>query len=248
MSETPSDEQTTNERSGSGFWRIRPTVTDLVLAGGFVLANIYWWRREQTIRAGLRTTREWRREAVTGAESGVADDESAGDLPARDALQEAAELVNAAPADLPDRVETLDDKVRALTRETEHLRERWAAAWWQGRETQRIDGCRVVATTLPDGSLDDARALAKFATEHRDCLAVVVAPDPDAFAVGVGGAAAAKFDAAAVASRLAEAAGGGAGGTAELATGGGVSGDVEAAIQSLWDCTDVTVTESEVVM
>jgi len=149
MSETPSDEQTTNERSGSGFWRIRPTVTDLVLAGGFVLANVYWWRREQTIRAGFRTTREWRREAVTGAESRV-DDESAGDLPARDALREAAELVNAAPADLPDRVETLDDKVRALTRETEHLRERWAAAWWQGRETQRIDGCRVVATTLPD--------------------------------------------------------------------------------------------------
>ena len=246
MSETPSDEQATNERPGSGFWRVKPTVTDLVLAGGLVLANLYWWRREQTVRAGLQTTREWRREAMTGTESGVADDESTGELPAGDALREAAELVNAAPAALPDRVETLDNKVRALTQETDHLRARWAAAWWQGRETQRIDGHRVVAATLPDGSMDDARELAKYATEHRDCLAIVVAPDPAAFAVGVGGDAAAEFDASAVASRLAEAAGGDAGGTAELATGGGVSGDVEAAIQRLWDRIDVTVTESEV--
>jgi len=182
MSETPSDEQATNERPGSGFWRVKPTVTDLVLAGGLVLANLYWWHREQTVRAGIQTTREWRREAMTGTVSGVADDESTGELPAGDALREAAELVNSAPADLPDRVETLDNKVRALTQETDHLRERWAATWWQGRETQRI----------------------------------------------------------------AEAAGGDAGGTAELATGGGVSGDVEAAIQRLWDRIDVTVTESEV--
>jgi len=246
MSETPSEDRATIKRRGSGFSGGRPAVTALLIAGGFVLVNLYWWRRERAVLAGLQANRDWRREAVTDADPGRGDDETTGEGPASDALEEAAELVNTSPAELPDRVESLDEKVRTLTRETEQLRERWAAAWWQGREPQRIEGTQVVAATIPDGSLDDSLALAKHAAEHRDCLAIVVAPEAGAFAVGVGGAAAAEFDAAAVASRLAEAAGGGAGGTAELATGGGVSGDVEAAIQRLWDRTDVTVTESEV--
>lgn len=206
----------------------RHTIVDLVLALTLVAVVRYYRRRERTVRESLTLSQQWPAAGAGGA-GGAASDGSTAPATASaaagsdsSALTRAASLLDARAADVPERVEQLDAKVRQLTGEVETARATWADRWWDARRAAPLDADEphVTVVDLPDGALADAEALAKAALDDDLGVTIVVAGGEGALAVAVG-AGVEGHAADEIAREVAGAAGGGAGGSPELATGGG---------------------------
>jgi len=200
----------------------------LVLTLALVAVVLYYRRREQTVKESLTLSQQWagREEGHTPA-AVTATDPSA--------LERAAALLNARPEEVPDRVESLDAKVRELTGTLEKNRSAWVSRWWAARRSEPpvTDEPHVTVIDLPDGVLEDAEALAKESLADTLGVTIVTARGDGSLAVAVG----ADIDQQAdeIAREVAQAAGGGAGGGAEFATGGGEADQLAAAAQTVRD-------------
>lgn len=180
------------------------------------LAAVAWYyqRREQTIRESLTLSQQW---------AGRDDGHTPASVTATDpsALERAAAALNARPEEVPERVEALDAKVRDLTGALEKNRTKWVARWWEARRAEPpvADEPHVTVIDLPDGTLEDAEALAKQALSDDLGLTIVTAGGDGTLAVAVGSGLDQRADE--IAREIAAGADGGAGGGAEFATGGG---------------------------
>lgn len=186
------------------------------------MMNLYWWRRERTVRESLAVSRDWEAD-------GSDDDEEKGQKLA--AARNAADVLDTRPEALPDRVEAVDEERRELRRETDKLRERWARTWWQARSSDPMptDEPHVVTVDLPRGGMDDVKAFAKRAIEDDHAITLVTAREQGAFAVAIGAALREEFDAPEIATGLAG--DGGAGGSEHLAMGGNDDGLPEETVE-----------------
>lgn len=207
----------------------RNRLQTLVYALALLAVVWYFRRREQTVRESLTLSQQWAAidEGHT-PEAVNATDPSA--------LERAAALLNARPEEVPDRVERLDGKVRELTATLEKSRANWVARWWEARNSEppATDEPHVTLVVLPDGSLDDAEAIAKQALTDDLGVTVVTAQGDGTLAVAVGsGLDDQRADE--IAREVATAAGGGAGGGPEFATGGGDAADLPGAARTVRD-------------
>lgn len=188
------------------------TTAGAVLCGALIGTNLYWKRREQSLREGLTTSLE--RQESAGFEREELR-----------AAQEAAATLNTRPEDLPEKAEAIDSKVRKLNRKLDALRDQWVETWWSARTQQPIDSSapHVHSLELPEGTLSDAEAFGeRTATDERG-VAVIVAQADSTLVVTVGDELSGEFSAADIAQEIADRAGGGAGGSEQYATGGGGS-------------------------
>lgn len=187
--------------------------------------NAYWWQRLKTTRDAVTVSRKRDRE-VTAATIGA------------DALLErAAERAGTAPEEIPEAIEELEtqraDAEKALNVAKTDLGEahsRWAQRWWEARTAPSFESPETLVVTI-EGETDDARALAKWATEYNDGVTVVIAEPSHSFVVSAGEAA--EHGADEIARRIADRAGGGAGGSSTLATGGGAGDELPAVAHEL---------------
>jgi alanyl-tRNA synthetase len=206
----------------------RNRLQTLVLALALVAAVVYYRRREQTIRESLTLSQQWAAPQEGHTPESVATTDPS-------ALERAATLLNARPEEVPDRVESLDTKVRELTSTLDKNRSAWVARWWSARRSEppATDEPHVTVIDLPDGSLEDAEALAKAALSDALGVTIVTASGDGSLAVAVGSDLDQRADE--LAREVAQAAGGGAGGGAEFATGGGEAEKLAAAAQDVRD-------------
>lgn len=198
------------------------------LALALVAVAWYYRRRERTIRESLTLSQQWAAPQDSHQPAAVtATDPSA--------LERAATLLNARPEEIPDRVESLDAKVRDLTTSLEKSRTDWVDRWWDARtaEPPATDQPHVTVVDLPDGSLDDAEAIAKRALSDALGVTIVTASGDGAVAVAVGSDLDQRADE--LARDVATAAGGGAGGGPEFATGGGEADRLAEAAEAVRD-------------
>lgn len=188
------------------------TLAELAIGSALVAGtNLYWRRREQAVRDGLTTSRKrqesggFQREEVRAAE-------------------EAADALNTRPADLPEKVEALDEKVRKLNHDLDSLRKRWVDTWWSARMQQPIDPSEphVLSITLEEGTLSDAEAFGERTAMDEWGIAIITAHADSTFVITVGEELSDEFGAADLAQELSDRAGGGAGGDDHYATGGDV--------------------------
>lgn len=203
----------------------------VVLGTLLVVANLYWWRRERTVRESLAVSRDWEAD-------GSGDDRQKGELAA---ARTAADVLDTRPEALPDRVEAVDEERRELRRETDRLRERWARTWWEARSGDPVstDESRVVTVDLPHGGMEDVKAFAKRALEDDHAIALVTARENGAFAVAIGAALREEFDASEIATGLAG--DGGAGGSEHLAMGGNDDGVPEETVERVRDRIEAAI-------
>jgi len=193
----------------------RHTVFDLALVLTLIATVRYFRQRERTVRESLTLSQQW---AATGsADTTPAAVEST----EPSTLTRIATLLNTRPEDAAERVEQLDEKVRTLQSDAERTRMTWASRWWEARSAGALetDKRHITVVSLPDGTVDDATALAKA---HDDPLgiAIITAHTDGTLAVAVGtGIDDQRADE--IARDVATQAGGGAGGDRSLATGGG---------------------------
>lgn len=191
-------------------------VSVVALAG----TTLYWRRRERIVRESLTLSREWEQNTATNT---TADTRAE-----RQAATDAARQLDATVADLPERVEAIDEERRELRRELDAVRERWADSWWTSRSETATGNDTVRVVAFDRWELPDARAFAKRAMEE-ECVTIVVALGDDSFGVAVGESLQTEFSASDIAAEITESVGGGAGGTDGLATGGGATGGLAAA-------------------
>lgn len=206
----------------------RNRLQTLTLALALVAAVVYYRRREQTIRESLTLSQQW-----AGPDEGHTPAAVAATDPS--ALERAAALLNARPEEVPDRVESLDAKVRELTSTLEKSRSAWVDRWWAARRSEppATDEPHVTVIDLADGSLEDAEALAKAALTDSLGVTIVTARQDGSLAVAVGSDLDQRADD--LAREVAQAAGGGAGGGQEFATGGGEAEKLAPAAETVRD-------------
>ncbi len=203
------------------------SIRSLTLLGALVLTNLYWWRRERTVRESLSVSRKRERDVTAEDHHEVVS-----------AAQKSADLLDARPAVLPERIETLDEERRELRRELERTRQKWADAWWFTRveHTPSTADVRVAAIHLPRGRLEDVEALAKRATEDDHGIGIGFAGGDGTFAVGVGTSAADDLPADEIADRIVTTAGeGGGGGSDHYASGAAPFDDIDRGVETLLD-------------
>lgn len=187
------------------------TVSTLAMSGLLVATNLYWRRREQAVREGMAASEEWEesegvhREEIRAAEA-------------------AAKALDTRPADLPEKARVLNRRVRDLESELDDLRRRWVETWWAARTEAAVDPTEphVLSVRLDDGTLSDAETFGERTAENDREIAIVTAHADSTFVVTVGDALTDEFSAATLAQDLTDRAGGGAGGSDQYATGGGV--------------------------
>jgi alanyl-tRNA synthetase len=205
----------------------RTTLTAIVSAIALLVTNCYWWRRERTVRESLTVSRD-REAKSTGTER---------------ELREVALAVDISPEALPEEIEQLRNRIATQEAELEQYstrlgnsKARWGDLWQEALFTEAVDPDepRVIGLVIPGGETDDARAAAKRAAEQDRWIAVVGAGGDGTFVVSVGEELTERFSAAELAGDLAEAVGGGAGGSPRLATGGSAAiEDLRPAIETL---------------
>jgi len=212
--------------------RTRNHLTELALALALVAAVWYYRRREKTIRESLILSQQW--DGAAG--SGDTHEPVAVGSSDPSALTDLATLLDAQPAEVPERVEALDAKVRALSTDLEKTRASWAGRWWSALNAPApdLDERHVTVVDLADGTLDDAEAIAKRALEDSLGITIVTARADGTLAVAVGSDVEDQR-ADEIAREVAAEAGGGAGGGPEFATGGGESDRLVAAAESVRD-------------
>lgn len=177
-------------------------------------ANVYWRRRERTVRESLITSREEQADAEGGSEE----------------LARLARMLDADPEDVPSEVRALEtrlekkvDQVAALSTELGEVRRRWAMLVAETLVTPRLgpDEPQVVVLTLAGGTTEDTKALGKVLIERRQWVGIVIAEAAGTFTVTVGEELRETVAANDLAERIADRAGGGAGGSTQIANGGG---------------------------
>lgn len=201
------------------------------LVSGIALAGttLYWRRRERTVRESLTVSRDWETETNSNPNSNPnSNTETNTNNPeqkGRRAAREAAECLDARVEDLPERIAAVDGERRALRRELDAVRERWADSWWKYSFVEMNDSGDppVLVVEFDCGELPDARAFAKRALKENR-ITLVAAHGDGSFAVAVGDALLDDFSATDIASEIVDEVGGGAGGNARLAAGGGTTG------------------------
>jgi len=200
---------------------------ELVLALALVAVAWYYRRRERAVRESLTLSQQWASNAGD-APAAVSNDTST--------LARVGTFLDARPEEVPDRVETLDRKVRELSTDLEKTRASWADRWWEARAAAPLpeDERHVTVVTLPDGVLTDAESIAKRALDDSLGVTIVTAQSDGTLAVAVGeGIDDQRADE--LASEVATGAGGGAGGGESFATGGGDAADLPAAAREVGD-------------
>jgi alanyl-tRNA synthetase len=207
---------------------VRKRLGELVLV--LLVVGIVWYcrRREAAVRESLTLSQDWAARRDGPPESVTGSDPSA--------LTRAASILDASPEEVPDRVAALDAKVRDLTTALEKTRGGWAARWWDAKTSDppATDEPHVTLVDLPDGTLDDAEALAKAALDDALGITIVTAGTDGTLAVAVGEGV--EDEAAGdVAREVATAAGGGAGGSPDFATGGGEADRLSGAAREVCD-------------
>jgi alanyl-tRNA synthetase len=196
-------------------------VSGIALAG----TTLYWRRRERTVRESLTVSHDWETETNSNPNSNTETNTNNPERKERRAAREAAERLDARVEDLPERIAALDGERRALRRELDAVRERWADSWWKYRsdEMKEGDDPPVLVVEFDRGELPDARAFAKRAMKENR-ITLVAAHGDGSFAVAVGDMLLDDFSAADIASEITDEVGGGAGGNTRLAAGGGTTG------------------------
>jgi alanyl-tRNA synthetase len=185
------------------------------LAAALVGSNVYWWRRGVD---GGRTD--------AGGAGPVASGEAAG---TSDVLDELSASLGTDVADLPDRLEGMDRRVRHLEEGVDRLWGRCVEDWWDHAvlsEIRPADPFAVHATVSVHDSVaavgsNPLERLGRFAVSAENCLFVAVDPDEGRFVVTVGEGLRSTFDAAGVAGEITADTASGSGGSADLAQGGG---------------------------
>jgi alanyl-tRNA synthetase len=179
----------------------------------FAVAIFFWWR-SRSARVDPETIRKWQKpHQPSTIKPGNQNDPK---------LVEAADLLNAPPEDVPDRVRVLDEKVRTLEGEVASLRRRWAKTWMDlNRRTPDENESIVIVAQLENGCLDDAEALAKVAAGRENHIVIAAAHLDGAFAVGVGEEFSSMVEANDISGRIGRQVGGNGGGDKVIATGGG---------------------------
>lgn len=187
------------------------------LGAALVATNVYWWHRTETMRESLITSREWDSD-TSGPTCGTEDTDLTDSL----LLRRAVAAADVPAEELPDRIKQYDEQVSTLKTDIEKIRHRWAETWWKALERPQFKGetPTVISVTIDGGTTDEARELAKGAIERANAITVVTTEN-GSFAVGVGDNTSEFITADHIADELVDAAGGGAGGAAQLATGGG---------------------------
>lgn len=204
-------------------WRRLAGVGSLLALVG---SNVYWRRRERTVREGLSVSHDW---------------EAAAGVTQRD-LYEAAEVADTSPDELTGEIERLHERIEAQERDLAQystrmgsVRARWTRLWWDALTTEAApaDEPHALGVVIPDGETADAEALAKRAAEHEEVVTVVGAETDRTFVVKVSASLTDTVAAVELAQELTDVVGGGAGGSDRSATGGGATGDLESAIDEL---------------
>lgn len=183
-----------------------------------LLSNLWWWRRTRTVREALATSHA-RDERLVSDPS----DTTEGDA----TLARAAARADCRPSELPDRVETLRERIRESKNETDRLRRLWPQSWWDAvqREPVDMDDAHVVSVRLADARTTDAQAFGDYAQNHENEIAIVVAGGDGTVVVSVGRHLREEYDASELVDEITDYAGGDGGGSAAFATGGGCDVD-----------------------
>jgi alanyl-tRNA synthetase len=203
-------------------WRGPSIVGSIVI---FVLSNLYWWRRERTVRKGMAVARDWDDNSDRSGREIDAATEAAGT-----SLEDLAEEIER----LHDRIEAQDAEIAEYSTQLGNVRARWAELWWDGLTAEQltVEEPSVLTLVIPDGETADARALAKRAANER-LVGIVGAGGEGTFVVTVGEELTEHVSAAALAGEVAADVGGGAGGSKRSATGGGAVGGLRSAIEDV---------------
>lgn len=198
-----------------------------VLVGAVVAQHRYYARRLDDVVSRLRESYAY---DTTYSTPSSADHAS-------QSLRDAAEAAGVAPSDLTAWVEAQDERISALKNRETAVRRRWADAWVQAASRDPVDpsGQQELVVVLDDCELDDALELAKRTVEFDGVVAFVGALEDGSFAVTVGATRRDEFSAATLADRVADQTGGGAGGDADLATGGAGTGELAEALRAVRD-------------
>lgn len=206
------------------------------LATALLASNLYWWRRERGVRRSLTTSRE--------TDGGVDVSNSRADSDELAAVRELSGTLDVAVTDLPDRVGTMDRRVRVLENGFGRLRRRYVEEWWGATVDDSVDTTdpfvvhATVSTHESVAAVEDdlLKQLGKFAVSAENCLLVAVDVDDGSFVVTVGEALRSEVDAADVARETVADIAGGAGGATDFAQGGGA--DPEATGRAVADTVD----------
>jgi alanyl-tRNA synthetase len=146
------------------------------------------------------------------------------------ALREAADLLRASPADVPDRVRGLVERQRELERELERTRAqlRRGGSADPMQALREVGGVRVVSTEIPDASPKELRGMVDELKGRLGSGVVLLATRSKgklAFAVGVSDDLVSRFKAGDLAKQVASEVGGSGGGRADFAQAGGPDAD-----------------------
>jgi hypothetical protein len=214
-------EYRTGSRSRRIPWR---AVAELLVVLG---TNLYWYLRYRTTRRALTTSRDW--------DAGTFETDGAGSVGAATArralLKTTADVANVPIEEVPEQFERLQDRIATQEKRNAELRETAARTWWRGLEagtTRTQDGLQVpiYLADLPEADHEVARQVAIQAVEHDRGVVVAVGRGDGSLSVGVGGTLSETISAVEVAREVLAPVEGSAGGSDELANGGG--GDAEA--------------------
>lgn len=188
-----------------------------ILAMAIVGVHLLWRSRYQSALDGIETSLEWESNSATQHYNF-----------GHEVLISASETAGVSPDELPDEIKRLTGRVEELETTVDGLRENWARSLWTTLQTEPVsmDEPHAIHISIPGGTSDDARALARYALTNEQEIAIITAEDDGSFAVGVGESIAEDFPADSVAADLIELVGrGGSNGTDRLASGGGADAE-----------------------
>lgn len=170
------------------------------------VTNIYWYRREGLVRKSIQMSKYW-------------DDRNPlyETTPDR-RIKEIAEKLDIRVDEVPQAVDSLQNKIQSLQRSLDSSRESWAASTRDALKNHgSVSPTQPLIIELQQGCMDDAQALAKVI--NRDGLTLIFAHQDYSFVVKAGEES--PKSAVGIAKMSMEEASGGAGGTDRLAQGGG---------------------------
>jgi alanyl-tRNA synthetase len=183
------------------------------------VTNGYWWRRMRATQKALRTSVDRDKRVATNAQQ--SDETSEKAVTSQVRLKKAASRANCPPQELPAQIDRLQEKLREEKNETERLRREWADSWWTARRREPPDTPGVVVGQFDGATTEEIQTIAKYA-DHPQTVSILIAVSAGAVTVRVGDSLTDQFAAADIVADICDSAGGSGGGSAALATGGGV--------------------------
>ncbi|MXV61862.1 hypothetical protein GS429_07240 [Natronorubrum sp. JWXQ-INN-674] len=187
-----------------------------ILFGCLIITNVFWWWRSKSSVIDTESIKEWQRpqSPSTIDRTGTSTQ----------TLEMVTDMLNCRQEDLPEEVEQLDNRIRELNKSIDQTRQRWIDAWWSARkENPPTESEFVIDVIFTSGNFDDIEQLASSAIHQENVILLAGILDDGKFAVGVSSNLSENYAAVNIAKRIAELGEGGAGGTDQLATGGGLT-------------------------